>query len=560
MTAKSQNINIETFKDDIKQVNVSGSFNANTVFYHSNVRNARLPFTYFLQGTVNLSWYLFSMPISYNYSNQGDNLNYNLPFKFNRLSLHPKYKWVQGHIGDVSMSFSPYTLNGHQFTGVGVELTPKIPLKLSLMGGRLLKAVETDTTAKITPAFERLGFGAMLKWEKPTYKLGLISFYANDDQASILPVFEEKKITPKENLVISLNSEVTIARNYSINVEYASTAITQDTRSEKVDSYGNILGFFIDNRISTEYYNALKTSFNVNILKANLGLNYERIDPNYETLGAYFFNNDFENITVNGNRSFFNNKVSLAFNIGYQRDNLKNQKNQSSFRNVNSFNLSYQINQSLSLSSSYSNFTTFTNNRLNQFDDINASPLEKELRIPEYRQLSQNANINLNWILTKGRENSQSINFNYSLASSANKENKIIRKGQANNFHNASSVYSLGFPSKKLTITTSLNYNYSDVGEDDSNSAGGSVGINKSMYENKLNLSFISTYNTSKNKTIKTDMLNFRLNASLVLNKKHRINSNIMQLFRNQTNTLNEFTATIGYSYLFNLNKKENKL
>ena len=57
------------------------------------------------------------------------------------------------------MSFSPYTLSGHEFLGGGVELTPdKIPFKFSAMYGRLQKATEPDTLSG-DPSYKRMGGG-----------------------------------------------------------------------------------------------------------------------------------------------------------------------------------------------------------------------------------------------------------------------------------------------------------------------------------------------------------------------------------------------------------------
>ena len=139
----SQNVNLEQVVTG-KPFKVNGSVSANTIFFNSNQESGRDPFTYFAQEVINFSFYQFSMPVTYSYSNQGDNLDYQIPFKFNRLSLHPKYKWVQAHIGDVSMTFSPYTLSAHQFTGGGLELSPKGGFKFAAMSGRLLKATEDD--------------------------------------------------------------------------------------------------------------------------------------------------------------------------------------------------------------------------------------------------------------------------------------------------------------------------------------------------------------------------------------------------------------------------------
>jgi hypothetical protein len=132
---------------------INGGLSANSIFYNSNGRDAREPFTYFLQGFLNVTWLSFTMPVSYSLTNQESQLGYETPFKFNRISLHPKYKWIQSHIGDVTMTFSPYTLNGHQFAGGGVELTPEGGFSLSAMTGRLLQATEDDEQPQTLPAF-----------------------------------------------------------------------------------------------------------------------------------------------------------------------------------------------------------------------------------------------------------------------------------------------------------------------------------------------------------------------------------------------------------------------
>ncbi len=559
-TQDLENIGSKTV-DNIKNspLKINGGISANSIFYNSNGHSSREPFTYFLQGNLNIGWLTFNMPLSYSFSNQGSKLGYETPFKFNRLSLHPKYKWLQGHIGDVAMTFSPYTLSGHQFTGGGLELTPEGAFSISAMAGRLLKATEDDGQQQTLPAFRRMGYGGKLGWEQETYKVGLIGFYAKDDINSISVVPDNRGITPKENLVIGLNGEITIDENYTIKAEYASSAITQDLRAETTRENGTgVTSLFFNNRGSTEYYDAFKAGLEMKVDKMQIGLGYERIDPGYETLGAYFFNNDFENLTLNATSPVFNDMLNLSFNIGYQRDNLNNQKTQATNRFVGAINATLKATDKITVTGAYSNFSTHTNKSLNQFDDINDSDLtDEDLEALNFKQLSQNANVNINWVLAEGEKNSQNINLNYSLASSANVQAGIIRVGQANNFHNANAVYTIGFPKKDLNISTSFNYNYSDIGRDDSNAYGGALDVSKKFFDKKLNSAFGITYNTNNNKDTKTDVLNFRLNASTVLAKKHNFSLNTVQLFRNTTNqgTLNELTVTFGYAYVFDIGK-----
>lgn len=557
----AQNVDIESVTKSTA-VKINGGISANSVFYNANQRSSREPFTYFLQGNLNISWLTFSMPLSYSFTNQGSSLDYQVPFNFNRLSLYPKYKWIQGYLGDVAMTFSPYTLNGHQFTGAGVDLTPKGAFSISLMGGRLLKSVEDDGNIQTLPAYRRMGYGTKLEYKKENYKLGVIGFYAKDDVNSLNTVLDNRDINPKENLVASLLGEITLAENVTLNAEYSSTAISQDTRASGNDTHKGLSGVLFNGNGSTQYFDAIKTGINFKVAQMQLGANYERIDPGYQTLGAYYFNNDFENITINGSRPFFNNKVNLSFNFGYQRDNLENQKQQATSRFVGSVNGNWKVSDKLTLTASYSNFSTYTNQDLNQFDNINDDDLtDEELEALDYKQLSQNANINVNWVFAQGESTNQNLNLNYSLASSANEQAGVIRVGQANNFHNSSASYTIGFPKKDLNITTSVNFTYADIGREDATTYGGSINVSKQFFKQKLKTSFGTTYNTSENQTSTTDVLNFNLSTSTTVANKHNFSLNAIQLFRNSTDqeSLNELTVTFGYAYSFDLGKPKKK-
>ncbi len=551
--ALAQTVDLETLGKG-KAFKLGGGVSSNGVFYNSNQEQGRQPFTYFLQGNLNISFYQFSMPISYSYSNQGEQLNYNLPFNLNRLSLHPKYKWVQGHMGDVAMSFSPYTLNGHQFTGGGVELTPNGPWKVSAMAGRLLKATEFDGDEQTIPAFQRMGYGLKVGYEQEKYSAGVIAFYAKDDINSIATVPDEQDVTPKENMVLSLEGSYKILENLQVNAAYAISGMTQDLRADELpDNQGNLAGLFLKDRISTEYFDAIRAGFDYSFDKSTLGLTYERIAPGYETLGAYFFNNDFENITLNTGTVLFDNKLNLAFNIGYQRDDLKNQKERSMNRTVGSLNATYNASEVLTITGSYSNFTTFTNAKVDQFEVINDDNLLDDVYDAlNYKQLSQNANININYILSKKEDLQQNLNVNYALADVSNAEDGVVRVGNASTFHNGNVSHTLGLPNRNMNITTALNGTLNTVGTENSTTWGPTLNVNNKFLENTLNTNFGTSYNTSNSSMAKTSVTNLRANLSYVLKEKHKFHLNIIQLFKNlSTGNRNELTITFGHSYSF---------
>ncbi|WP_298778389.1 hypothetical protein [uncultured Polaribacter sp.] len=559
-TSFCQNVDLENLGGFIgkgKPLKISGGIAANSIFYNSNQDTGREAFTYFIQGNLNISYMALSVPLSYSYSNQGSQLEYQLPFKFNRLSLHPKYKWVQAHIGDVAMTFSPYTLSGHQFTGGGVELTPKGNFKIAAMAGRLLKATEDNDDARTIPAFYRFGYGAKFGYEKEKYAIAITGFYAKDNINSIALVPDEKGVTPKENLVISIDGSYKVMEGLEVKAEYASTAITQDLRAETSNEDGQgLAGLLFNNRASTEYYKALKAGFDYSFGKSTVGVAYERIDPGYETLGAYFFNNDFENITLNYSSTLFKDKINYSFNIGYQRDDLENQKEQTTSRTVGSVNATYTASDKLTITGSYSNFSTFTNARVNQFDNINDDNLLDNIDEQfDYKQLSQNANINVNYVLSKKEDLQQNLNLNYALADVANEQDGIVRIGDASTFHNMNTSYTLGFPKQSLNITTALNGTLNTIGRENATTWGPTLSLNKKFFENKLNSSFAASYNTSDTQSGTTSVTNFRASASYVYKEKHNFNLNAIQLFKTLPTANNQdLTITFGYNYTFDLN------
>ncbi|MAQ74809.1 MAG: hypothetical protein CL613_00585 [Aquimarina sp.] len=569
VSSVAQTLDYETITTS-KPIKISGQVAASGVYYNSNQNNSREPYTYFLQGALNINIYSFSIPISYSFSNQGENLGYQLPFDFNRISLHPKYKWATAHIGNINMSFSPYTLNGHQFTGGGVDLAPPGSFKISAMSGRLLKAINDNEDPRTIPSYTRMGYGLKTGIEKDKFKIGVIGFYARDDQNSIDSIPEVKGVLPQENLVISLIGEAKLGKKFTLQAEYASTAITRDTRAEEIENPGTSpLGLFYNNRASTEYYNAIKTRLGYAAGRVAVGLGYERIDPGYETLGAYFFNNDFENITLDASNTFFGDKLTLAFNIGYQRDDLNNLKANSTNRTVGSVNATLALSERLNITGSYSNFSTFTNIKPNQFDDINDGDLlDEELENLDYRQLSQSANVNLNYVLSNKKTSRQNLSVNYNLNDVANEQGGIVRIGDASTFHNLNLAHLIDFSELNFSINSALNGTYNTIGREEAFTWGPTLSLNKGFFDKSLNTRLSAGYNSSQSSTNLSTATNLRASASYVLKERHNFNLNAIQLFKTggSNGDLNELTATFGYNYTFglkkpkiNFNKKDKK-
>ncbi len=540
----AQDVDLENFyKPNFK---VTGNVNANMMYYTSDMPNSREPFTYLLSGSLNISAFNFSVPLFYSITNQGNNLGYTAPFDFNRLSIMPKYKWVKAYIGNVSMTFSPYTLSGFPFKGVGLELTPRSPFKITLMGGQLLKAVSEENASGGIPVYQRFGYGAKIGFEQSQYKIGWIGFYAKDNVNS-LNITNDKGVTPKENFVNSLIFSTSLIKNLNFNVEYALSVLTDDVRSKNI-SGGNFRDKLFSSKESTSFMNAVNVNFDYNIQKSIIGLTYERIDPNYNTLGALYFNNDLENIALRFARPFYQDKITVSTSLGYQRDDLAKAKKQDTKRVVGSINMNYRVTDQLNITGSYSNFSTYTNKKLDQFELIN-NPNVVQSDTLDYRQLSQNANVNISYAF--GKKRNQNLNFNYSIAGQANEQGGVIRKGQASTVQNYNLAHSVNFINMKIALNSSLNYTSNEVAQNNNSSVGASVGASKKLFKDKLNTNFGLLYNNSQGNTNSSSVFGVKFNNSYVLLEQHNFNMSIISMFRSSSNAkkFNDLTATLNYSY-----------
>ncbi|MCX2682223.1 hypothetical protein OOZ15_19955, partial [Galbibacter sp. EGI 63066] len=234
------------------------------------------------------------------------------------------------------------------------------------------------------------------------------------------------------------------------------------------------------------------------------------------------------------------------FNIGYQRDDLEGQKGNSTNRTVGAVNASFEASEKLNISASYSNFTTFTNVKLDQFEVINDDNLlDDELDTLDYKQLSQKASLNINYVLSKNESLQQKVRFNYSLADVTNEQGGAVRIGDASTFHNIRTSYLLGFPKPQMDMTASLSLTRNTIGREDATTWGPTLGVNKRFIENKLNTSFTGSYNNSKSISRNVNVTSLRAMANYTWKEKHNFNLNTIQTFKSiPTGNINELTLT----------------
>lgn len=547
---------------DKKPIRINGTLSATQIFAQSiGIPNRRPPYNYFLSGNVNIGIYGWSIPLSYTFSNQQSQFQQ----PFNQFGATPYYKWVKIFAGYSSMTFSNYTMNNHVFLGGGIQLTPGI-FRFSAMYGRLNRAIKEDTSSSILPFYERMGMAFKIGIGKEKNSFDVVFLRAQDNISSI-PQPLKQLILPGENVIISFLGSKSITKWVTLSGEYATSGYTNDIRSNATDQINKQIGKQLPslvNRSSTSISNA----YNIKLQYAKdgftLGAGYERIDPEYKTMGAYFFNSDFENITANAGKTFLKGKLNINGSVGSQRSNLKGDKISGMSRNIYSINLSYSPSSILNFNSTYSNFQSVSRVR-NQFDNVTTNTPQDTLRLNslDFVQITQSANAGLNYTLgnTSSRtyKNSLRANITYQDVGNVGANNQRVSAGTK--FYNSVVSFNRSIIPTNLSYSVSINSNINQTGSISTFLIGPTANISKSFFKKVLKTSgSISWINSYLQKYKINDIINIRLNASYLLLKKHQFSftSSLLrrtnyQLPESASKLANffEFSFNSGYSFTF---------
>jgi hypothetical protein len=345
-----------------KPFSISGGVSSRLVFYNaSGIPERRDPFGYVFSGNVNIGIYELYLPFSFSYSNQGT--SYGQPF--NQFGVSPTYKWVTLHLGYRNVSHSSFTLAGHQMLGAGFDLNPG-KLRLGFIYGRLRRAVQfipppdslsLDTLLQTQPipvaddpVYKRSGWSAKVGYGDNNNFIDFILFKAIDDPASISNDSVKQIVRPAANAVIGINGRKMFFNKLSVYFEGALSAYTRDreagdeqSASDSI-SYSKLFKPFIPINGTTYYYRALKSGLNYSHAKFNVQAEYQRIDADYQSMGAYFFNNDIESFSVTPALYLLQNKVIATMGFVHQRDNLNGKKYATTRRTIPRINLSINPN------------------------------------------------------------------------------------------------------------------------------------------------------------------------------------------------------------------------
>ena len=97
--------------------------------------------------------------------------------------------------------------------------------------------------------------------------------------------------TAAENALAGINMRMAASSNFSWYGEFVVSAFTRNVESSIIDQGSGLSSFFgkvLQPRLSTKTNYALKTGVDIGSQALRCKLQYERIMPEFETMGAFF--------------------------------------------------------------------------------------------------------------------------------------------------------------------------------------------------------------------------------------------------------------------------------
>lgn len=526
------------------------------------------PFMYTLNSAVNVRIYKIDIPVSFlvtarntesslpNLGELGDAFRDQVPSfqnSFARIGLSPYYKWIKLHLGHRTMSFSPYTLNNLNFFGAGAELTPG-KYRLAVMYGRLADAepVDLSLVSPNIPVYERRGWGTKLGVGEEDSSIDFIVFKAFDDANSIfIPDEAPRKLSPANNLTLGVNINKLMLDRIRFRIDYAHSLVNENSLGSTLD--GKFLtDLFIDQKQNAVTGNAFDASLDFEGKAMTAGIQLKRVDPTFETFGAYFFNRDIADLLGNLSFNLLKNKLNIRLGAGVQSNNLNLLRPATTSRSIYNASATYSAGP-FTITSNYNNNASEVGYVLNQqLDSLNAVIVAEDLGLTATYAFPAKGGVSQSLTLSA---NLQSVNDDL--------ENPVVS-------NNSSLIvvdlgWNLAFGESGWRLGARVNYNENELAQVDIKRYGVGGSIANTFFDDQLNIQYNSNYfiNESTQVANTTNWIN-QIGLSYQANNAIAFNTNwaLLQTSNDLTNiNFGELTGNLGIQYSFNtspFSRKEN--
>lgn len=348
---------VSGYSQDISQIAksdpliITGAVGTQNAYYHSSSGGFASPLSNSVYANLNISFYGFSMPFSFYYSNS--DLNFSYPrFSFN---ISPTYKNWTLHLGTHVLPMSPYIYN-IPFEGAGLEYNGQ-RLRFGMFYGRLRHAINDnplDPKAR-NPQYSRMGWGFKVGYGSGRHYLDLYVFKGYDRLSSLAAEWR-RTTEAKENLSVALRGHTSLGNWMSLTANVAASVFSTDLsadriHSDEIDKWDKIF----DARYSSLYRFAGDVNLNLSLGGVFTSVSYKLVQPDYTSLGLSYISNNYQSLGLSMSGSLTRN-IILSGNFAYQNDNLNNKQLYTTRGYVYSANAVVNLSRSLNLTAGYSGY------------------------------------------------------------------------------------------------------------------------------------------------------------------------------------------------------------
>ena len=197
-----------------------------------------------------------------------------------------------------------------------------------------------------------------------------------EDKAASLAATNSMGVLAQDNAVLSIHTlQKVFKQKLELEGEFAMSAYVTNNQDASEDSsdfeIAKVAGYFLDRNGSTQYAKAMNISVAYNERKltseknANPILNgfmvkaiYDRIDPNYRSMGTYYLRSDLQRIRITAQMRFLKNKLIVAPQIGYENNDLDKTRTAQNKRIIGGLQTTYRVNNNTFLNLGYMNFNS----------------------------------------------------------------------------------------------------------------------------------------------------------------------------------------------------------
>lgn len=548
----------KVYAQDIEQIDVkhpvklSGNVNLQLESYSaSGIANRRKPFSWLVTGNPTLTVFSVDVPFSFLFSNFEN--KYYQPF--NQFGISPRYKWITLHLGYRNVLFNPFTLGDMRILGAGVELNPR-GFRFGAMYGRVNRSTTLlDTLQNANP----LAYRSQLSYTRMVYaaKIGVggernyfdISYLKGwDVENSLSPAYRDS-FPPQEDKVLGFAWQKTMFKKIVWKTDIGLSVYTLNTTSSLVSDSFDLKQFkrtadFLQVRTSTQYLVAGETRLGWRDRNFGVDLIYRRVDPDYKSMGAYFFQSDVAQYTVAPYLKLDSGKLIINGNAGLQNDNLYKQKLATSKRFIGNLNVNYNPSQLFGVNANYSNY------------GITQNPTYLSTKADLFKQVSQNVTC-VPYVNLIGETNARSIQLvaSYQVLHSPTTS---INTSPDQHTLVGTLVYSYTYTKRGLNFNGSLNYNSTNIaGQGKIGSYGVGAGCGIPVWNQKTSINVTASYNTNfYNSQFNGHAITADATCTIPVYKRHTIQLTASYL-NNQSNdetfiqTFSEYIFRFGYGFAF---------